>query len=134
MEYIRNNFLLSSSSRDGNRDIELSDLESGTSGASSHLPAEDDMQLDANRRTQLAWDLSFNFLSPNRDSNRDSNSDVGLHELESGTSAASLPAEVDMQLDANEKRQMDWDLPVFQKVRIVPQASRIPTVVSVRYL
>jgi hypothetical protein len=131
MEYIRNNFLLSSSSsRDGNRDIELSDLESGTSGASSHLlPAEDDMQLDANRRTQLAWDLSFNFLSPNRDSN----SDVGLHELESGTSAASLPAEVDMQLDANEKRQMDWDLPVFKKVRIVPQASRIPTVVSVRY-
>lgn len=79
MEYFRNNFL---SRRDGNRDIELGDLESGTSGASSHL----------------------------------------------------LPAEVDMQLDGNEKRQMEMDLPIFEKVRVVSPSSRLPTLVSVYYL
>jgi hypothetical protein len=101
MEYIRNNFL--SSNRGSNSDVELRDLESGTSGA--RLPAE-----------------------------VDSDSDVELRDLESGTSGTSLPAEVDMQLDANEKRRMQWDPPVFKKVRIVPQTSRIPTVVSVCYL
>ena len=51
------------------------------------------------------------------------------------TSGGSLPpAEIKMQSDTNQKRSLHGDQAEFNKVRIVAQTSRIPTVVSVCYL
>jgi hypothetical protein len=138
MEYIRNRIF--SSNKD---DIELCDLESSNSqmrpANTSTYPTPLEPGLSNSQigvgdgpPTQPAVpNYSHSFPTSDAASN--------IHTMDSmQTSGGNLqllsPAEVEMQSNANQKRSGDQNQADSNRVRIVAQTSRMPTVVSVCYL
>ena len=130
MEYIRTHFLTT------NRDnIELRDLESGGHTSIYPEPGSSDSQIgvgdEPNTSTYPAQPAV-----PNSILTSDAMTSTDSMQIETSREnlQSSLPAEVGMQLDANQKRSWHQDHAGSSKVRIVPQTSRIPMAKSVDYL
>jgi hypothetical protein len=117
MEYIRNHFLSSNSYND----LELRDLESGERSGKNNIypslpPGSLNSQMGAGGRPA---NIS-SYLIPLE------SVDASM-QIETGQSIQTSPAEVEMQ---SEKRSENWEEANSNKVRIVPQTSKIPTLVS----
>jgi hypothetical protein len=115
--YFFNNFLTSNS----DNDVDLRDLESGERSGDAIYPPLPPGSFNNLVVGGRPANISTYPIPPETDA-------ATSMEIEtSGRSMQLSPAEVGMQA---EKRSRHLDQVVFEKVRIVPQTSRIPTVVS----
>ena len=119
MDYIRHNFLFSSN-KDNN--IKLHNLESGERSGDSDTSIYPPLQMVVDNRVDNGPSISTQNYSHSFPT-----SDAMQVETSGGSLQLLLP-------DANQKHSWHQDQADSNKVRIVAQTSRIPTVVSICYL
>lgn len=131
MDYIRHNFLFSSN-KDNN--IKLHDLESGERSGDSDTSIYPPLQMVVDNRVDNGPSIStqnYSHSFPTSDATSNIQAMASTNSMQVETSGGSLQL---LLPDANQKRSWHQDQADSNKVRIVAQTSRIPTVVSICYL